>query len=84
MLLRNLRKIYATVKIHLKSKNFKDKNTRAQRVCTFDISAERNVWLQPALRSFAIISKQLSLRSSVTCDALSSAIIRKSLDLNVN
>ena len=31
------------------SKNFKDKNTRAQRACTFDLSAERNVWLQQAL-----------------------------------
>ena len=27
---------------------------RAQRASTFDISAERNVWLQLALRSFAI------------------------------
>ena len=28
---------------------------RAQRACTFDISADRNAWLQPALRSFAIV-----------------------------
>ena len=29
--------------------------TRAQRTFTIDISAERNVWLQLALRSFAIV-----------------------------
>ena len=28
---------------------------RAKRACTFDNSADRNVWLQPALRSFAIV-----------------------------
>ena len=28
---------------------------RAQLASTFDISAERNVWLQSALRSFAIV-----------------------------
>ena len=28
---------------------------RAQRAGTYDISAERNVWLQSALRSFAIV-----------------------------
>ena len=38
---------------------------RSQRASTFDISAERNVWL----RSYAIIWKQLSLRSSaIVCD----------------
>ena len=36
---------------------------RAQRASTFDISAERNVWLQLALRSSAITWKQFSLRS---------------------
>ena len=47
---------------------------RAERASTFDISAERNVWLQSALRSFAIIWKQLSLRSSAIYD-LQSAIV---------
>ena len=28
---------------------------RAERASTFEISAERNVWLQSALRSFAIV-----------------------------
>ena len=45
---------------------------RAQCASTFDISAERNVWLQSALRSFAIVWKQLSLRSSGIHDRLRS------------
>ena len=50
---------------------------RAQRACTIDISAERNVWLQSALRSFAItaIWKQLSLRSSaIFCDHMETSL----------
>ena len=43
-----------------------------QRASTYDISAERNVWLQSALRSSAIIWKQVSLRSSAICDRLRS------------
>jgi len=48
---------------------------RAQRASTYDISAERNVWLQSALRSFAIIWKQVFLRSSAIYDPRSSAIV---------
>ena len=33
----------------------------AQRACTFNISAKPNLWLQSALRSSAIIWKQLSI-----------------------
>ena len=54
---------------------------QAQHASTFNISAERNVWLHSALRSFAIaaiIWKQLSLRSSAIRDRLRSfAIIWK-------
>jgi len=51
---------------------------QAQHASTFNISAERNVWLQSALRSSAIIGKQLSLRSSATRDRLRSfAVIWK-------
>ena len=54
---------------------------RAQRACTFDISADRNVWLQPALRSFAIVCDYMEtalfaivcdLRSEIVCDRLRS------------
>ena len=48
---------------------------RAQRASTFNISAERNVWLQSALQSFAIIWKQLCLQSSAICDPRSCAIV---------
>ena len=56
---------------------------RAQRACTFDISADRNVWLQPALRPFAIVCDYMEtalfaivcdLRSAI-CDPRSSAIV---------
>ena len=45
---------------------------RAQHASTFDISAERNAWLQSALPLFAIIWKQFSLRSLVIRDRLRS------------
>ena len=45
---------------------------RTQRASTFDISAERNAWLQSALPLFAIIWKQFSLRSLVIRDRLRS------------
>ena len=56
---------------------------RAKRASTYDISAERNVWLQPALRSFAIVCDYMEtglfaivcdLRSAIVCDLRSSAI----------
>ena len=59
---------------------------RAQRACTFDISADRNVWLQPALRSFAIVCDYMEtalfaivydLRSVIRDRLRSSAIIWK-------
>ena len=54
---------------------------RAQRASTFDNSAERNVWLQSALRSFAIVCDYMEtapfaivcdLRSAIVCDRLRS------------
>ena len=54
---------------------------RAQRACTFDIPADQNVWLQPALRSFAIVCDYMEtalfaivcdLRSAIVCDRLRS------------
>ena len=52
---------------------------RAQRACTFDISADRNVRLQPALRSFAIVCDYMETALfAIVCDRLrSSAIICK-------
>ena len=59
---------------------------RAQRACTFDISADRSVWLQPALRSFAIVCDYMEtalfaivcdLRSAIRDRLRSSAIIWK-------
>ena len=42
---------------------------RAQRACTFDISADRNVWLQPALRSFAIVCDYMETALfAIVCD----------------
>ena len=55
---------------------------RAQRAGTFDNSAERNVWLQSALRSLrssAIIWKELSLRSFAIRDSLRSIIWKLAL-----
>ena len=49
----------------------------AQRTCNFDTSADRNVCnsrLCDRLRLSAIIWKQLSLRSSATCDLRSSIV----------
>ena len=56
---------------------------RAQRACTFDISADRNVWLQPALRSFAIVCDYMEtalfaivcdLRSAIVCDHMETSL----------
>ena len=44
----------------------------AQRACTFNISAERNLWLQSALRSFAIVCDYME--TALFCDRLRSAI----------
>ena len=42
---------------------------RAQRACTFDISADRHVWLQPALRSFAIVCDYMETSLfAIVCD----------------
>ena len=58
--------------------------SRAERASTYDISAERNVWLQSALRSFAIVCDYMEtglfaivcdLRSAIVCDPRSSAIV---------
>ena len=51
---------------------------RAQRASTYDISAERNVWLQSALRSFAIVCDYMETGLfAIVCDPQSSAIIWK-------
>ena len=56
---------------------------RAQRACTFDISAERNVWLQSPLRSFAIVCDYMEtalfaivcdLRSAIVCDYMETSL----------
>ena len=48
--------------------------TQAQRASIYDISAERNVWLQSALRSFAIVCDYMETGLfAVVCD-LRSAI----------
>ena len=44
----------------------------ANRACTFNISAERNLWLQSALRSFAIVCDYME--TALFCDRLRSAI----------
>ena len=42
---------------------------RAQRASTYDISAERNVWLQSALRSFAIVCDYMETGLfAIVCD----------------
>ena len=47
---------------------------RAQRASTFEISAERKVWLQSALRSFAIVCDYMETALfAIVCD-LQSAI----------
>ena len=47
---------------------------RAQRASTYDISAERNVWLQSALQSFAIVCDYMETGLfAIVCD-LRSAI----------
>ena len=49
---------------------------RAQRGSTYDISAERNVWLQSALRSFAIVCDYMETGLfAIVCDPRSSAIV---------
>ena len=49
---------------------------RAQRASTYDISAERNVWLQSALRSFAIACDYMETGLfAIVCDPRSSAIV---------
>ena len=51
---------------------------RAERASTFDISAERNVWLQSALRSFAIVCDYMETTLfAIVCDPRSFAIIWK-------
>ena len=44
----------------------------AQRARTFNISAERNLWLQSALRSFAIVCDYME--TALFCDRLKSTI----------
>ena len=49
-------------------------SSRGQRTSTYDFSAERNVWLQSALRSFAIVCDYIETGLfAIVCD-LRSAI----------
>ena len=47
---------------------------RAQRACTIDISSERNVWLQSALRSFAIICDMETALFAIVCDHMETSL----------
>ena len=47
---------------------------RAQRACTFDISADRYVWLQPALRSFAIVCDYMETALFAICDHMETSL----------
>ena len=48
---------------------------RAQRACTFDISAERNVWLQSALRLFAIVCDYVQTALfAIVCDHMETSL----------
>ena len=48
---------------------------RAQRASTFDISAERNAWLQSALRSFAIVCVYMkTVPSAIVCDHMETSL----------
>ena len=56
---------------------------RAQRASTYDISAERNVWLQSALRWFAIVYDYMEtvlfaivcdLRCAIVCDHMETSL----------
>ena len=52
---------------------------RAERASIFDISAEQNVWVQSALRSFAIVCDYIETALfAIVCD-LRSAIVRDRL-----
>ena len=51
---------------------------RAERASTFDISAERNVWLQSPLQLFTIVCDYMETALfAIACDPRSSAIIWK-------
>ena len=57
---------------------------RAQRACTFDISVDRNVWLQPALRSFAIVCDYMETALfAIVCDPRSSAIVCDHMEISL-
>ena len=58
---------------------------RAERASTFDISAERNVWLQSALRSFAIVRDYMETALfAIVCDPRSSAIVCDHTESSLN
>ena len=48
---------------------------RAQRASTFDISAERNVWLQSDLRCFAIVYDYMETALfAIVCDHMETSL----------
>ena len=50
---------------------------RAKRTSTYDISAERNVWLQSALRSFAIVCDYMETDLfAIVCDHMETRLKR--------
>ena len=66
---------------------------RAQRASTYDISAERNVWLQSALRSFAVVCDYMEtglfaivcdVRSAIRDRQRSSAIVCDHMETSLN
>ena len=57
---------------------------RPQRASTYDISAERNVWLQSALRSFAIVCDYMETGFfAIVCDPRSSAIVCEHMETSL-
>ena len=58
---------------------------RAKSASTYDISAERNVWLQSALRSFAIVCDYMETGLfAIVCDPRSSAIVCDHMETSLN
>jgi len=54
---------------------------REQRASTYDISAERNVWLQSALRSFAIVCDYMETGLfAIVCDHMETSLYLQYID----
>ena len=56
--------------------------SRAQGACTFNFSAERNVWLQLALGSFVIVCDYMETALfAIVCDHMETSLKEKMLPL---